>query len=114
MNNSPSGIFLPNPDFAVVPREKLEAYCLNPRHPKGKHKARVFESALGLTADDWEYLKDILLQIVKTHCAVYKGCNEFGIRYEIQFDLKGVNVTSGWLIEKGEDFPRLTSCYIKS
>lgn len=26
---------------------KLTGYCLNPEHPRGKHKARVFASALG-------------------------------------------------------------------
>ena len=40
---------LPNPDRAVVDLAKLRDYCLNPQHEEGKHKARVFASALGLT-----------------------------------------------------------------
>ena len=38
---------LPHAEAAVVevvdPR-KLRDYCLNPNHPRGKHKARVFRS----------------------------------------------------------------------
>jgi hypothetical protein len=43
---------LPNPDDAVVDIRKLRDYCLNPAHPRGRNKARVFASVLGLTASD--------------------------------------------------------------
>jgi hypothetical protein len=43
---------LPNGDRAVIPIEKIIGYCLNPNHPKGKHKARVFKSVLNITNDD--------------------------------------------------------------
>jgi hypothetical protein len=39
---------LPNGDQAEISMQKLIGYCLNPEHPSGKHKARVFESALGI------------------------------------------------------------------
>ncbi len=42
---------LPNSDRAVVDIAKLRDYCLNPAHPRGRHKARVFAAALGLTAE---------------------------------------------------------------
>ena len=45
---------MPNGDKAVVEIEKLSQYCLNPLHPRGRHKARVFESALGITGEDAE------------------------------------------------------------
>ncbi|MBW4564553.1 MAG: hypothetical protein KME32_26170 [Mojavia pulchra JT2-VF2] len=34
-----------NPERAIVETEKIAGYCLNPEHPQGKHKARVFQSA---------------------------------------------------------------------
>ena len=49
---------LPNADQAVVDIAKLRDYCLNPLHPVGKHKARVFRSALGFTIDDAERLRE--------------------------------------------------------
>jgi hypothetical protein len=39
---------LPNPEQAIIDEEKLSGYCLNPRHSDGQHKARVFQSALGI------------------------------------------------------------------
>jgi len=37
-----------------VETRKLRDYCLSPEHPRGRHKARVFASALGLTVDDYQ------------------------------------------------------------
>ena len=39
----------------VVDLLKLTGYCLNPEHPRGKHKARVF-ATLGFTAENAEEL----------------------------------------------------------
>jgi hypothetical protein len=54
---------------AEIDIRKLRDYCLNPLHDEGKHKARVFAAALGMTATDAESLRDILLEVVKTHDA---------------------------------------------
>ena len=37
-------------DIIIVDLAKLRDYCLNEEHPRGRHKARVFRSRLGLTA----------------------------------------------------------------
>jgi hypothetical protein len=55
---------LPNPHRAVVDLAKIEDYCLNPAHEAGKHKARVFASALGLKRRDAEWLRQRLLDAV--------------------------------------------------
>ncbi len=47
---------LPNAERAVVDIAKLRDYCLNFEHPRGRHKARVFAAALGLTTADAEML----------------------------------------------------------
>lgn len=39
---------LPNYQRAVIPLEKIRDYALNPDHPVGEHKARVFEAELGI------------------------------------------------------------------
>jgi hypothetical protein len=38
---------LPNGERAVVDIRKLRDYCLSAKHRRGRHKARVFEAALG-------------------------------------------------------------------
>jgi uncharacterized protein DUF6883 len=57
---------IPNAARAVVDIRKLRDYCLNPMHDEGQHKARLFATALGITADDAEDLRVLLLQAVKT------------------------------------------------
>ena len=107
---------LPNGDRAVVSMDKLRGYCLNTLHDDGKHKARVFASALNLTEDDAEELQVALLAAVRNDEATEKGENSFGQRYEIKFTITRQNKTapilSGWIVRNGEDFPRLTSCYV--
>jgi hypothetical protein len=43
----------PRATEARIPTDKLVRYALDPAHERGQHKARVFESALGITARDW-------------------------------------------------------------
>jgi hypothetical protein len=52
---------LPNARRARIPTDKLVRYALDPSHERGRHKARVFASALGITAADWRYLHDAIL-----------------------------------------------------
>ncbi|MBD2490915.1 DUF6883 domain-containing protein [Aulosira sp. FACHB-615] len=107
---------LPNAENAVVDIRKLRDYCLNPEHPSGKNKARLFLSILGMTADNAEELRQIILEKVKTQEAVLNLCDEFGQRYTVDFTLewqdRNATIPTGWIIENNSDFPRLTSCYI--
>lgn len=106
---------IPNADLAAVDIRKLRDYCLNPVHGTGKHKARIFSAALGITADDAEALRDILLRTVRKHDAVLGLQDEYGQRYTVDFlmEWKGRRaiVRSTWIIEASVPFPRLTSCY---
>lgn len=106
---------LPNAENAVVDIRKLRDYCLNPEHDEGKHKARLFSSILGMTADNAEELRQILLKVVKTHEVRLGRGDEFGQRYTLDFTLewqdRSATIRSGWIIEEGSDVPRLTTCY---
>ena len=107
---------IPNAEHAVVDLRKLEDYCLNPEHPRGKHKAHVFASALRLTAADAAVLREELLARVQTEECEEGGSDEFGRRYVLDFSYrKGDNeamIRSTWIIKATEDFPRLTSCFV--
>ncbi|MEA3414655.1 MAG: hypothetical protein U9R02_00600 [Thermodesulfobacteriota bacterium] len=106
---------IPNAERAVVDIRKLRDYCLNPAHDEGKHKARLFAAAVGMTANDAEYLRNVLLQTVKIHEAQLGRRDEYGQRYLVDFMLewrgKRAMIRSGWIIEHGSVTPRLTSCY---
>ena len=52
---------LPNADRAMVEDAKLLDYCLSTTHPRGRHKARLFAAALGITSSEAALLKAALL-----------------------------------------------------
>ena len=107
---------LPNPNRAIVERKKLTDYCLNPNHPDGRHKARVFESALGLNLNNVEILETALLESVKQYNAVEDKQNRYGKKYIIDFPLvnnsKQATIHSVWIVKNSENFPRLVTCYV--
>jgi hypothetical protein len=109
-------VSLPQPGRAIVDERKLRDYCLNLEHPRGRHKARVFASALGLTADDAEELRQALLSAARTVKAVAVDLDEYGQRYLIDFELRTTvgraTVRSGWIVRSNENFARFTTCWI--
>lgn len=109
-------MFLPNGGRAVVDIRKLRDYCLNPAHPRGRHKAKVFASALGLTADDAEALRAALLEAARTIEAEPGEDDGYGERYTVRFELEYAGrravVESGWIIRRGETVPRLATCFV--
>ena len=107
---------VPNPEQAIVDIIKLTDYCLNPGHPRGRHKARVFASALGITIEDADRLRDALLQAVANRDARLGDVDSYGQRYVVDFRLDGpqgpVPIRISWIIRTGDDAPRFTSCYV--
>jgi hypothetical protein len=106
---------LPNGDRAIVDIQKLSVYCLNPHHPRGRNKARVFAS-VGLRATDAEELRTGLLAAAADGEAQVGIANTYGKRYTIDFELarqsKTVRIRSAWIVLTGQELPRLTSCYV--
>lgn len=107
---------IPNGDRADL-GSKLEEYSLNSTHRQGQHKARVFESALGITLANADVLRTALRQTAaNSENAVHKGNNGYGEVYELRFPLTTPKATatvlSIWIVRTGEDFPRLITCFI--
>lgn len=107
---------LPNADRAVVDIVKLRDYALSQSHPRGRHKARVFLAALGLTVADAEEFRTALLESARTGDAIPGASDEFGTRYTIDFEIvrstKRALVRGCWIILMEDGLPRLTSCYV--
>ncbi|MBI5365509.1 MAG: hypothetical protein HZA54_00610 [Planctomycetes bacterium] len=107
---------LPNPQHAVVPIEKLRDYCLNPFHPRGRHKARVFARALGLRAEHAELLRDALVAAAGDGEAVQGEVDEYGVRLALDFELEGPGgrawIRSCWIVRVGEDTCRFLTCWV--
>jgi hypothetical protein len=95
--------------------DKLERYCLNPNHGKGKDKAALFRDHLGLTLDNKSILEAALLAAAIHNEATLRVCDQYGDHYNIRFymqtDAGKSWVLACWIIRRGEDFPRLTNAY---
>jgi hypothetical protein len=107
---------LPNGDHADL-GTKIEDYVLNPSHWEGRHKARVFESVLGITINNQQVLGEaILAAAVNSEEVEELGDNGHGMVYVLRFPLTIANRTAmiltAWIIRHEEDFPRLITCYI--
>jgi hypothetical protein len=107
---------LPNPEKAVVETRKLRDYCLSPEHPRGRQRARVFASALGLTVEDSQELRRALLAAALSEEALVAEEDQYGQRYMLDFEtgteMGSAVASSGWMVRSGEDFPRFTSCWV--
>jgi hypothetical protein len=108
---------LPGADRAVVPRDKLYDYVLCPDHMTGRHKARVFQAALGIDRADWEYLRDQIAEGVKTATVGEVRSKGYGFLYGVPMLIEGLNgetheVVTAWIIDENDAIPRLTTAYV--
>jgi hypothetical protein len=107
---------LPNGAASIVEIEKLRDYCLSPAHPRGRHKARVFRSLLGMTAAHAEELRAALIDAALKEDATPGDSDRYGTRYIIDFELRRGNraaeIRSCWIVLSGEIAPRFVTCYI--
>jgi hypothetical protein len=105
-------------DSVEVDISKLRDYCLSEIHPRGRHKARVFRAALGLTAAEAEVLRQSLLKAVLDQSGELRATvsDEYGQRYELDFtmttDVGSARVRSMWIVRAGQRVLRFISCYV--
>ena len=106
---------LPSTTNAVVDLAKLRDYCLDPAHPRGRHKARVFASVLGIRREHAEFLRKALLEAAASSEVTLGEWDAHGQRYVLDFPMAGPGgramVRSTWIVLSNERFARLTSCY---
>jgi hypothetical protein len=108
---------LPEAHRAVVDPEKLRNYVLSAEHEHGRHKARVFQAALGIDRDNWEYLREqIVSGVVEAEVSEVRS-GRYGLRYSVPILIEGLNgqtheVITGWIIEEEGGPPRLTTAYV--
>lgn len=107
---------LPNGANAVVSDEKLRLYCLNFDHPRGRIKAEGFLRCLGITVSEVAVLRAMLLEAALSADAPLGKANPYGTVYVIDFPAlnrgRTATVRSVWMIERGDDRPRLLTCFV--
>lgn len=107
---------LPNGDKAEISMQKLLGYCLNPNHASGKHKAKVFASALGITADNVEILNELIQKAAIEGQVIQQSTTEFGQQFKVDWivpETQNIKLRTIWEISNLNSNPRLVSAFIK-
>lgn len=107
---------IPNAENALIDIDKLRFYCLNATHAKGKDKARVFKSALGITQAESAWLRAEMLRKLPFADAVQQIEDIYGIRYAVDMIIthhaKSATIRTIWIVERGDARPRFVTCRI--
>ena len=107
-------MLLPNIETASIDLKKLADYVLNGSHPEGRHKARVFLSALGLTVADAEWLSNRIMAGLWQSEAKLQSTTNWGPIYRVDMDIvrgqRCAKVRTGWLC--AAEAARLVTCYV--
>ena len=106
---------LPNAAKAVVERQKVADYLLNPVHRFGASKERFF-ALFGFRIEAWEQLAQALREHGQTHDVTKTRETGFGPRYEVEGRLDCPNgrrprVRTVWQMDEGAVAPRLITAY---
>jgi hypothetical protein len=101
---------------AILELRKLEDYCLNPGHPRGRHKARVFRDALGIGRSDASWLRERLLAAGRDGEAIEVAGDRSGRRWRIDVPVtrqeKSAVIRTIWIVRTGEQTPRFVTCWV--
>lgn len=107
---------LPQSDRAILDMRKIEDYCLNPSHPRGRHKARVFREALDLRRSDASWLRDVLLEAARSGEALQEVEDAWGTYWRLDATIrrqrKSAVVRTIWIVRTGESMPRFVTCWV--
>lgn len=107
---------LPHLESAILDKRKLEDYCLNAEHPRGRHKARVFREALGIEKTEANWLRNALLAALPESEAIALDVDAFGARWRADLQVTRQNrqavVRTIWIVRTGELRPRFVTCWV--
>jgi len=105
-------------DRIYLDPRKLTEYALNPNHPRGGHKARVFRSALGYNTQNYKSLKLQIESQVLDAEATQGLADKHGQRYVVDIPVQGqsgneVVVRTCWIVPPGVKEARLTTLIVR-
>ena len=106
---------LPDAERALVEREKIVDYLLNPAHPDNGGKAAFF-LGLGYNRDDWLALAAALCRLAAATEVAQSMETAHGTRYVLDGGLETAGgkipvIRTIWIVDRGVDRPRLVTAY---
>ncbi|MEM9272436.1 MAG: DUF6883 domain-containing protein [Cyanobacteria bacterium P01_F01_bin.143] len=118
------GKSLPNAEKAEIDERKFKQYSLNPENPNNQGKWIAF-AAIGYDVNSPQgrqiATKDIINQLrakISNLPATQEEPSIYGLRFEVQVPIRGLNEQEGnlitkWQIDRGKSIPRLISNWLK-
>jgi hypothetical protein len=108
---------LPRCENAILDIRKLEDYCLNALHMRGRHKARVFLDALDVERRDAAWLRSAILDQLCKREAEELDSDSYGTRWRVDIDVERQNRTvvirTIWIIRTEQEAPRFVTCWVR-
>ncbi len=106
---------LPNSAAAVVAEEKIRDYLLNAAHPDNGGKAAFF-IAIGFQRESWNALADALRELARTARISAEFDSAHGQKYIVDGRIQSPSgrspvVRTIWIVDRGDDIPRLVTAY---
>jgi len=106
---------LPNAALAHVEDVKVRDYLLNPGNLQNQGKAGQF-GQYGFVRDHWQVLADALCKHPAINPVVRIAASPHGVKYVVECSLETPDrrnpcLRSVWIIETGQDRPRLVTAY---
>jgi len=106
---------LPSAHRAVMDRDKITGYLLNPAHPDNGGKASFF-LALGFRPDDWQTLAAALRKLAAETPVAKEMESAHGLKYILVGKIetpggRSPTVRTIWIVDQGRDIPRLVTAY---
>ena len=106
---------LPNPDKALIQREKIADYRLNAAHPDNNGKAEFFET-FGFRLNDWETLARAIRRGALDDEVIQHLETSHGVKYVLHAAMetpsgKSPLVRTVWIVDRGRNYPRLVTAY---
>jgi len=106
---------LPNAALAHVEDAKVRDYLLNPGNLQNQGKAGQF-GQYGFVRDQWQILADALCKHPAINPVVQTVASSHGVKYVVECSLETPDrrnpcLRSVWIIENGQERPRLVTAY---
>ena len=104
-------------EIHIDPR-KLTEYALNPEHPYGGHKAKIFKNRLGYTTVNFELLQAQIESQAMSCDAIASKRDKHGQRYTVDIVVQGAQgqkavVRTGWLVAPDTNEAWLATLYVR-
>jgi hypothetical protein len=106
---------MPNNELSIVADNKITDYLLSDTHIQGKSKANFFKR-FGFDNSDIDIFREALIQHSNEREIELIKDSGFGNKYELKCEIKTPDdrnpcIVTVWIIENGEESPKLVTAY---